>query len=115
MSGIWHRLTGRYAKIKAQNETEAMDSLRRDRAEKDGMIFRQLEERQRLQQEIKTQREAAQEELMQLRQDVAEYLSLDTSDHDHSRKADHDRDPEGDGDGPKPRPPHSRRRRGFEP
>ncbi|MFA8385065.1 MAG: relaxase/mobilization nuclease domain-containing protein [Pelagibaca sp.] len=115
MSGIWHRLTGRYSKIKAQNETEVMESLRRDRSEKDSMIFHQLEERQRLQQEIRTQREAAQEELMQLRQDVAEYMTLDTSDHDHSRKVDHDRDPEGDGDGPKPRPPRSRRRRGFEP
>lgn len=115
MSGIWHRLTGRYSKIKAQNETEVMESLRRDRSEKDSMIFRQLEERQRLQQEIRTQREAAQEELMQLRQDVAEYMTLDTSDHDHSRKVDHDRVTEGDGDGPKPRPPRSRRRRGFEP
>ncbi len=113
MSGIWHRLTGRYAKIKAQNEAEAMDSLRRDRAEKDNMIFRQLEERQRLQQEIKTQREAAQQELLQLRQDVAEYLTLDnhSPDHDQSHKPEHDHD--GDHDGP--RPPRPRRRRGFEP
>lgn len=117
MSGIWHRLTGRYGKVKAQNEAEAFEALQRDRGEKDGMIFRQLEERQRLQQDIKTQREAAQQELLQLRQDVAEYMTLDDHgpDHDQGHKTDHDHDPEGDGDGPKPRPPRSRRRRGFEP
>lgn len=115
MSGIWHRLTGRYGKVKAQNETEALEALRRDRGEKDGLIFRQLEERQKLQQDIKTQREAAQEELLQLRADVAEYMTLDSQDqdHDHSRKPDHDHD--GDDDGPRPRPPRPRRRRGFEP
>jgi hypothetical protein len=113
MSGIWHRLTGRYAKVKAQNETEALEALRRDRGEKDELVFRQLEERQKLQQEIKTQREAAQEELLQLRADVAEYMMLDNQDqdHDHSHKLDHD--PKGDNDGPRPSRP--RRRRGFEP
>jgi hypothetical protein len=115
MSGIWHRLTGRYAKVKAQNETEALEGLRRDRGEKDDLVFRQIEERQKLQQDIKTQREAGQEELLQLRADVAEYMTLDNNDqhHYHTRKPDHD--PDGDDDGPRPRPPRSRRRRGFEP
>jgi hypothetical protein len=115
MSGIWHRLTGRYAKVKAQNETEALEGLRRDRREKDDLVFRQIEERQKLQQDIKTQREAAQEDLLQLRADVAEYLTLDNQDqdHDNSRKPDHD--PDGDDDGPRPRQPRTRRRRGFEP
>jgi hypothetical protein len=115
MSGIWHRLTGRYGKVKVQNETEAFEGLRRDRGEKDDLVFRQIEERQKLQQDIKTQREAAQQELLQLRADVAEYMTLDNQDqdHDHSRKPDHD--PDGDDDGPRPRPPRTRRRRGFEP
>jgi len=115
MSGIWHRLTGRYGKIKAQNEVEALEGLRRDSSEKDELVFRQIEERQKLQQDIKTQREAAQAELLQLRADVTEYMTLDNQDQDHdqSRKPDHD--PDGDDDGPRPRPPRSRRRRGFEP
>jgi hypothetical protein len=103
--------------VKAQNETEALEGLRRDRGEKDDLVFRQIEERQKLQQDIKTQREAAQAELLQLRADVAEYMTLDNQgqdhDHDHSRKPNHD--PDGDDDEPRPRPPRSRRRRGFEP
>ncbi|MEM7192532.1 MAG: relaxase/mobilization nuclease domain-containing protein [Pseudomonadota bacterium] len=109
-SGIWHRLTGRYAKVKAQNEHESLDALRRDSAEKDALIVRQLEERQKLQQEIRTQREAAQEELLQLREDVAQYLLLDQQDQDHTRSMEHDRD--GDDDGP--RLTRRRHKRGFD-
>jgi len=111
-SGIWHRLTGRYAKVKAQNERETLEALRRDRDEKDALIMRQLEERQALEREIKAQREAAQEELLQLREDVASYMELDRVDHTRSRKI--ERDSDGD-DGPGPKPPRSRRRRSFDP
>jgi hypothetical protein len=111
-SGIWHRLTGRYAKVKAQNERETLEALHRDRDEKDALIRRQLEERQALEREIRAQREAAQEELLQLREDVASYMDLDRIDHTRSRKI--ERDGDGD-DGPRPRPPRSRRRRGFDP
>jgi hypothetical protein len=110
-SGIWHRLTGRYAKVKAQNERETLEALRRDRDEKDALIMRQLEERQALEREIRAQREAAQEELLQLREDVASYMELDRIDHTRSRNI--ERDGDGD-DGPRPRPPRSRRRRGFD-
>ncbi|UWQ48652.1 relaxase/mobilization nuclease domain-containing protein [Leisingera caerulea] len=72
-SGIWHRITGRYARLKAQNEQEALQGHHRDRAEKDALIFKQLEERQALQREIRAQRTAAQSELMRLREDVAQY------------------------------------------
>lgn len=111
-SGIWNRLTGRYAKVKALNEREALEALHRDRDEKDALIIRQLEERQALEREIKAQREAAQEELLQLREDVAAYMGLDGIDHTPSRKI--ERDDDGD-DGPGPRRPRSRRKRGFDP
>lgn len=112
MSGIWHRLTGRYAKVKAQNEHEALDALRRDRGEKDALIVRQLDERQVLQHEVRAQRTAAQDELLQLREDVSRYLALDQRDHEHDHQQHHDRDH--DGDDHDPRPPRPRRRRGFE-
>ena len=35
LQGIWQRLTGKYAKIKHQNEQEALLALQRDRKEKD--------------------------------------------------------------------------------
>lgn len=111
-SGIWHRLTGRYAKVKARNEREALDGVRRDRAEKDALVIRQLDERQALQLEIKAQREAAQEELLQLRADAAQYLNVDDQQHDHTQENTRGRN--GDDDGPRPRP-RTRRRRGFDP
>ena len=71
LSGIWHRLTGQFAKVKAQNEMETLLAWQRDRAEKDALIFEQLKERQVLQTDIKKQRAIVQNELMLLREDVA--------------------------------------------
>jgi hypothetical protein len=113
-SGIWHRLTGRYTKVKAQNEHEALEAYRRDRAEKDALIFRQLEERQALQRDVKAQRSIAQEELLRLREDVTQYQSLDRDERDYRRARDSDEDEETEtrkrtrGDG-------HRRRRSFDP
>ncbi len=76
LSGLWRRLTGAYAKIKAQNEQETLQCWQRDRTEKDALIFKQLEERQALQRDIKKQRAVAQEELMQLRKDVADLKAI---------------------------------------
>jgi hypothetical protein len=39
-SGIWHRLTGRYGEIRAQNERETLAAWQRDRSEKDALILR---------------------------------------------------------------------------
>ena len=69
-SGIWHRLTGQHAKIKAQNEQETLKSWQRDRDQKDEMIFKQLEERGALQRDIKRQRSISGQELMQLRKEA---------------------------------------------
>ncbi len=112
VSGIWHRLTGRYAKVRSQNESEALEAVHRDRAEKDTLIFKQIEERQKIQRDIKTQREAAQEELLRLREDVATYMRDDPSDPDHSISHENER---GKADQKPDYAPRSRRRRGFEP
>lgn len=113
-SGIWHRLTGRYAKVKEQNEHEALEAIRRDRSEKDVLIFKQLDERQKLQRDIRVQRDAAQEELLQLREDVAHYMRDDQHalEHTSTRKREDRRDVE---NRKRDQSPRSRRRRGFEP
>ena len=99
MSGIWHRITGRYGKIRAQNEAEALDAMRRDRLEKDELISRQLDERQKLQDQLKTQRESAQQELLQLRADIESYASgLEAETPDSSPKPEHEHDPENEPD-----------------
>jgi hypothetical protein len=116
-SGIWHRLTGQYSKIKARNEIEALEAYRRDRAEKDGLIFKQIEERQALQRDVQAQRTMAQQELLRLREDVSRYQSIDRhrdeGDDAHSRERETKREPEA----PKrPRPDHHHRhRRSFDP
>lgn len=74
LSGIWQRLTGQYAKIKAQNEMETLLAWQRDRAQKDSLIFEQLKERQVLQADIKRQRAIVHRELMLLREDIANLL-----------------------------------------
>ena len=110
LSGIWHRLSGQYARVRAQNEREALEAWRRDRAEKDELIFRQIEERQVLQRDIRAQRAKAQAELMRLREDVAHYVSLDRFEPDHTpklgRTAAHE-----EASSKRNRPPRARRRR----
>jgi len=113
-SGIWQRLTGRYSKVKAQNELESLEAWRRDRDEKDALIFRQLKERQVLQRDIKAQRSVAQEELLRLREDVAQYRTLDRDDQGHRRARDHDKDEEAESRR-RTREQRYRRRRSFDP
>jgi len=76
-SGLWHRLTGLYAKIRRQNDREALEAYHRDRAAKDDLIFRQLEERETLQTYIRAQRSISQQRLALLRADVANYATLE--------------------------------------
>lgn len=85
-SGIWHWLTGQYAKIKAQNEQETLKAWQRDRDQKDEMIFKQLEEREALQRDIKRQRSISSQELMQLREDVANFQEIERPDPERKRE-----------------------------
>ncbi|WP_164982767.1 relaxase/mobilization nuclease domain-containing protein [Leisingera sp. NJS204] len=72
----WSQLTGRYSKLIAQNEHDAWQALKRDQVERDKMISRQLDERQRLQQAIRAMREERIKELMALRQEIANYMLM---------------------------------------
>ena len=85
-SGIWHRLTGQYARIKAQNEQETLIAWQRDRDEKDALIFDQIKEREALQRDIKRQRNLASDELMQLRKDVANNRDIERPDPERRRE-----------------------------
>lgn len=113
-SGIWHRLTGKYAKVRAQNEHEALEALRRDRTETDALIFKQIEERQAVQRDIRAHRAAAQEELLRLREDVAHYMRDDRHDLDHTPLRKREKTCEEEGR-KRERAQTTRRRRGFEP
>jgi hypothetical protein len=73
---LWSRITGRYSKLKAQNEHDAWQSLRRDQAERDKVISRQLDERQRLQEAIKKMRQERSEEIAAIQQEIANYMLM---------------------------------------
>ncbi|WP_373088362.1 relaxase/mobilization nuclease domain-containing protein [Sneathiella sp.] len=75
-SGIWQRITGKYSKIREQNEREAWKALLRDRTERDDMVAGQLDERSVLQDDIREQRARQQAGLLLLREDVTRYQDM---------------------------------------
>lgn len=87
LSGIWQRLTGQYAKIKAQNEMETLVAWQRDRAEKDSLVFEHLKERQALQADFKKQRAIVHREMMLLREDIANPLGPEGPDRERSQES----------------------------
>ncbi len=89
--GIWHRLTGKYSKIKRQNEMETLSALQRDRREKDEMIFTHIQQRQHLNLLQRSELHSHEMEIELLRQDIQDYRTMgsDSSSNlkDHFRKA----------------------------
>jgi len=51
LMGLWDRLTGRYRRVKRQNEREAIAAYRRDQAEKQKLVQMHLAQRRDLQQQ----------------------------------------------------------------
>jgi hypothetical protein len=94
--GVWDRLSGKHARIRGRNEYETYQALLRDRAEKESVIVRQLDERQELQQGITTARDAHAKEMAQFHEDVAHYMRMEgreaLSASEHFREADQGRD-----------------------
>jgi hypothetical protein len=72
--GIWDRLTGRHANVKHQNEREALIALGRDREEKDSLIFRHIEERERLEHRIRDEKKTQALDVQRLHRDVANFM-----------------------------------------
>jgi hypothetical protein len=54
--GVWDIMTGRYFRVRKQNELEAQFARERDRTERQALIAKQLKERQALQTDIKALR-----------------------------------------------------------
>jgi len=75
LKGAWDRITGRYSRVRRMNEAETIEALRRDRSERDALIADQLEERQRLQRQIRQQRHVHTIEMASLQRDIAAYLT----------------------------------------
>jgi hypothetical protein len=76
LKGIWHRLTGQYAKVQRQNEMETLLSMQRDRKEKDELIFKHVEQRQQLTLRRRNELHRHELEMDELRQDVYQYQEM---------------------------------------
>jgi hypothetical protein len=75
-AGVWDVMTGRYFKVRKQNELEVQFAKERDRTERHGLITSQLKERQELQSNIKTTRRREAEQVLALYRDAAKFRRM---------------------------------------
>lgn len=71
--GVWDILTGRYFKVRKQNEIEAHFGIQRDRAQRHDLVSAQLKDRQGLQSQIEQGRERHARQVLGLYRDAAQY------------------------------------------
>lgn len=74
--GVWDILTGRYFKVRKQNEVEAFFGLQRDRAQRHDLVSAQLKDRAALQSQISVLRERHAKQLLGLYRDAAQYRRM---------------------------------------
>lgn len=76
VAGAWDILTGRYFKVRKQNEAEAFFALQRDRAQRHDLIAAQMKDRRDLQREIEQSRERHARQMLGLYQNAARYRRM---------------------------------------
>ena len=76
---LWHKASGKYQKIRVQNEAETKACLERDRKELHALVRSHLLERQDLQKTVKTYKEEHKREALRIRSEVARYVSTATA------------------------------------
>lgn len=74
--GVWDILTGRYFKVRKQNEMEAHFGLQRDRHQRHDLVQAQMKERQGLQTQIVAARERHAQQLLGLYRDASRYRQM---------------------------------------
>ncbi|MEN8132289.1 MAG: relaxase/mobilization nuclease domain-containing protein [Pseudomonadota bacterium] len=76
LHGLFDRITGKYRRIKRLNEQEAYLAGKRDRKEKDALIFKQLEQRQALQVRIERLNKLNETGRQTLKRDISQYNEI---------------------------------------
>lgn len=76
LKGVWQRITGQHKRIQQQNEQEAYAALKRDQAQRESLIRAQMQDRRKLQIEIKATRERQFDAINDIRQDQQRYRSM---------------------------------------
>lgn len=77
--GVWDWMTGKHARIRRQNEQEALLNWQRDRAERERLIFKQIEDRRLLHAEIRQMKQEHTRQVAGLHRDIADYLERPAS------------------------------------
>lgn len=85
IAGAWDYLTGRYFKVRKQNEMEAKFARERDSHERHALIQRQLKDRQALQDLTRKNRRKEAERILTLYWDAAAYRHMQTGERDKDR------------------------------
>ena len=75
-AGVWDFMTGKYFKVRKQNELEVQFAKERDRTDRHGLITTQLKERQDLQANIKSARRREAEQVLALYRDAAKFRRM---------------------------------------
>lgn len=70
LKGLWDRITGRNTRIRQHNEREAQEARRRDHAERQQLIDRQLTERRELQKQIVSLRARHEQQAAEFQSDL---------------------------------------------
>ena len=76
IKGLWHRITGKYRKIRVINEHETAHCIARDQKKKQRFIAEQLKERQKLQTKIQHFRHEHKETMLNIRLEIGHYLEM---------------------------------------
>lgn len=74
LRGLFDRLTGRASAIQAANEKESWQALKRDQAERDDLVLKQMQERQDLQRRMDALRERQIEDRKVLARDIRDAM-----------------------------------------
>lgn len=83
LAGIWDRLRGEHKRLAESNRLKAVAAQERDKAERDGLVFRQLSERRLLNAQAKKRLEAIKERKRELEQDT-ERITKPVQEQDYS-------------------------------
>lgn len=83
--GLWHRLTGKYQKVRASNEKEAQATRERHALERQQLIEKQRAQRAVLQERFRELRSKQAEQLKSLRSEVGRFLKYERGGESRSR------------------------------
>jgi hypothetical protein len=76
LKSIWQRVTGQHKRIQQQNEQEAFAAFKRDQAQRESLIFGQLQDRRNLEAQIRVRNERRTELLRDIRNDQKRYRQM---------------------------------------